>query len=62
MKWKVLQTIQDRDTGEVISPGGIWDDRDQRTEYERDILMAMNVIEPLQESRTKDEELQHEQN
>jgi hypothetical protein len=48
LKFRVLQTIQDRDTGEVIQLGGIWDDRDQRTAYERDLLIAMGVVEPLQ--------------
>lgn len=52
MKFIVLQTIRDRDTGEIIKPGGIWDDRDRRTAYERDVLKAMGVIEPLQESTT----------
>lgn len=66
MKWKVLRTIRDRDTNEVIQPGGIWDDRDQRNEYERDILIAMGAIEALPESTThsdwvgRDKEQQHE--
>lgn len=64
MKWKVLQTIRDRDTGELIQPGGIWDDRNQRTDYERDILIVKGVIAPLhpegieppQESTIQDKE------
>lgn len=47
MKFKVLQTIRDRDTGEIFQPGSIWDDRDQRTPYERDLLIAMGAVAPL---------------
>lgn len=61
MRWKVLRTIRDRDTGEYFNPGQVWDDHDQRTEYERDILVAMGAIEALPESTVgQDKEQQHE--
>lgn len=47
MKFRVLLTICDRDTGEIFKPGSIWDDHDQRTDYERAILREMGAITPL---------------
>lgn len=49
MKFKVLQTLCDRDTGEIFQPGSIWDDKDQRTDYERELLIEMRAVEPLSE-------------
>lgn len=49
MKFKVLLTIQDRETGEILQPGAVWDDKDQRTAYEREILIAMGAVEALSE-------------
>lgn len=49
MKFKVLLTIQDRETGEILQPGAVWDDKDQRTDYERELLIEMRAVEPLSE-------------
>ena len=55
MKFKVLRPIMVRDTTDVIKPGAIWDDEDQRTPYERDLLVAMGVLERLDETDTAHE-------